>query len=170
MVSTHKTKREDVVEELKIRDAVIQDADQIAGLLKELGYPNTAPFAAQKIRELSNGENDTVLVAEIVGRVLGVAHLHVAELFHEQGRLGRIMALVVTSSERRRGIGRKLMAKLETAAHKAGCVKMEITSGGHRNDAHEFYGSLGYVEKRRRFVKELHNGTDHTVDLSRTSG
>lgn len=61
------------------------------------------------------------------------------------------------------------MAQLETMAQRAGCVKMEITSGSHRNDAHEFYGILGYVERPRRFVKDLHDGMNHTVDLSRAS-
>jgi len=141
--------------ELKIRRPVAQDADQIAGLLKELGYPHNAEFAKSKIAELSKSESDTVLVAEVDGKVIGVAHLHIAELFHEPGRLGRVMALVVTNNHRSAGVGRKLMMSLETIARNSGCIKMEITSAIHRNDTHAFYKSLGYTEKPRRFIKLL---------------
>jgi len=138
-----------------IREAVDQDADQIAGLLKALGYPNSPAFARQKMAALSQNAGDIVLVAEAAGRVIGVAHLHVAELFHEAGRLGRIMALVVTNHARRSGVGRRLMRSLEKLARNAGCVKMEVTSGAHREGAHAFYESLGYLQEPKRFVKVL---------------
>lgn len=139
--------------EFTIKKAVIEDANQIAGLLKELGYPNTSAFAQSKIAELSKSDNDTVLIAEINDRIIGVAHLHIAELFHEPGRLGRVMAIVVTSNYRQSGVGQKLITSLETIARNAGCTKMEITSGIHRDGAHTFYKKLGYTEKPRRFGK-----------------
>lgn len=138
-----------------IREATDQDAEQIAGLLQALGYPNTLAFARQKIAALSQHAGDVVLVAEASGRVIGVAHLHVAELFHEAGMIGRIMALVVTDRARRSGVGRRLMRSLEKLARNAGCVKMEVTSGAHREGAHSFYESLGYFEEPKRFVKVL---------------
>ena len=138
-----------------IREAVDQDADQIAGLLKALGYPKTPDFVRQKMAALSQNAGDFLLVGEASGRVIGVAHLHVAELFHEAGRLGRIMALVVTDHARRSGVGRSLMRSLERLARDAGCVKMEVTSGAHREGAHAFYESLGYLQEPKRFVKVL---------------
>lgn len=141
--------------EFTIREATVQDAEQIAGLLQALGYPNTVAFSQQKIATLSQSAGDAVLVAEIAGRIIGVAHLHVAELFHEAGRLGRVMALVVAEHIRRSGVGKKLVLLLEKQARNAGCVKMEVTSGAHREGAHVFYGELGYLEEQKRFVKVL---------------
>lgn len=138
-----------------IREAVIEDAAHIAGLLKELGYPSTPAFAQSKIVELSKSDSDTVLVAETDGRVIGVAHLHIAELFHEPGRLGRVMAIVVKNDYRGLGVGQKLITLIENTARKAGCTKMELTSGIHRDDAHIFYKNLGYIEKPKRFLKIL---------------
>jgi len=146
--------------ELMIRKAVPEDAEQIAGLLQELGYPNTATFAGSKIMELSRSDNDRLLVAEEDSAVIGVGHLHVCELFHEPGSLGRIMAIVVRDSHRRSGVGRLLLNTIEAVAREAGCTKMEITSGVHRDGAHAFYESLGYIEKPRRFVKVLDGGKD----------
>jgi N-acetylglutamate synthase-like GNAT family acetyltransferase len=138
-----------------VREAIAKDADQIAGLLRALGYPNTPTFAQQKIEELSQSVSDTVLVAEGEGRVVGFTHLHLAELFHERGRLGRIMALVVTDDARRSGVGKMLMSSLEVLARNAGCVKLEVTSGAGRHGAHAFYHRLGYTEEPKRFVKTL---------------
>ena len=143
------------MEEFTIRKAVVGDADQIAVLLGELGYPNTPAFSKAKIAELSKSRSDSVFVAEAGNRVVAVAHLHIAELLHEPGRLGRIIAIVVTNNYLRRGVGRKFMALLETISRDAGCTKMELTSSIHRKGAHAFYRSLEYIEKPRRFVKVL---------------
>ncbi len=141
--------------EIKIRKAKVEDAVSIFSLLEELGYPSSASFAKDKIRKLTKSKNDFVLMAEVDSKVIGVVHLHVAELFHEPGKMGRIMALVVNKKYRQAGVGYKLMVSLETIARKAGCTKMEITSASYRKDAHKFYLGLGYLEKPKRFIKRL---------------
>jgi GNAT superfamily N-acetyltransferase len=65
------------------------------------------------------------------------------------------MAMVVKNKYRRLGIGRELLIALETSARQRGCVRIELTSGIHREDAHTFYEAQGYSEKRKRFVKVL---------------
>jgi N-acetylglutamate synthase-like GNAT family acetyltransferase len=139
----------------KIREALAKDAGSIADLLKGLGYPKTAAFTRQKIAALSKSGSDTVLVAEAQGRVLGVAHLHLAELFHKRGLLGRVMAIVVNEEARQASVGTELMHSAEKLARDAGCVKMEVTSGSQRDWAHAFYQKLGYIEEPKRFVKAL---------------
>jgi len=141
------------MKKLKIREARPQDCAVIAGLLSELGYPNTSAFVRDKLAALD--ASDTVLVAEGAGEVLGFAHLHVSELFHEPGRIGRIMALAVTELNRRAGVGRELIATLERIARQTGCVEMEVTSGIRRQGAHAFYERMGYLEEPKRFMKRI---------------
>ncbi len=143
------------MEQAIVRLAVARDAGWVADLLGELGYPNTAEFASRKLTELTRSATDTVLVAEKEGQVVGVAHLHTAELFHEPGKIGRLMAIAVASGFRRLGIGRDLMQAIEDAARQASCVRMELSSGLQRDDAHRFYQRLGYQERSKRFVKSL---------------
>lgn len=143
------------MKEVTIRTVDIRDAGQIADLLRELGYPNTREFAQSKIAKLCKSDSDTVLIAETDGRVIGVAHLHIAELFHQPGRFGRIMAIVVTGDHRQSGVGRKLVDSLESIAKNAGCIKIEVTSGIHRKGGHVFYKKLGYTEKSKHFAKVL---------------
>jgi hypothetical protein len=38
-----------------------------------------------------------------------------------------------------------------TWAH--GCIRVEVTSGDHRPDAHAFYERMGYKSDCRRFIK-----------------
>lgn len=141
--------------EIVIRKATPRDAEQLSGLLGELGYPHSSEFAGEKITAISTSDNDELLVAETMGLVIGAAHLHIAAMLHERGKLGRIMALVVTDKHRFLGVGKKLMATAEEAARNAGCSKMEVTSAMHREPAKKFYEGLGYKEERRRFVKSL---------------
>ncbi len=143
------------VKNIRIRLAAAKDTNELVLLLKELGYPNSGDAVRKRLKKLTRNRQDTILVAESKAKVLGMGHLHVADLFHQKGKLGRVMALVVANKYGRRGIGRKLMARLEAKARRAGCVKMEVTSGWHRDDAHKFYLGLGYHEKPKRFIKEL---------------
>jgi len=143
-----------------VRKARPGDAEAVASLLGALGYPNTAAFARDKIRELAASEADAVFVAEEAGAVVAVGHVHAATMFHAPGKLGRVMALVVSEEHRRRGSASALMEALERWARGAGCAKMEITSGGRRPGAHEFYERLGYEEKPRRFVKDMSGKAD----------
>lgn len=141
--------------DLSIRRAQLEDAKHISGLLEELGYPQTTAFVKEKLIAIAKHDLDVVLVAESGGQIIGTAHLHIAEMVHEKGKLGRVMALVVTGKSRWSGVGKKLMATAESMAKDAGCSTMEVTSAIHREPAREFYECLGYREKRRRFVKSL---------------
>jgi len=76
------------VKKFLIRKVTTHDAAQIVSLLEELGYPNTTALVKKKIAVLSRSNHDTMLVADADDIVVGVAHLHVAELFHQKGRLG----------------------------------------------------------------------------------
>jgi N-acetylglutamate synthase-like GNAT family acetyltransferase len=143
------------MKEFNVRKAVVGDARKIAILLGELGYPNTMEFTKEKIEKLSKSKIDFIFVAEIDGEVVAFAHLHIAKMIHETGKLGRIMAIVVSKDYSRVGIGKKLMAFLEEKARGADCTKMELTSSAHRRDAHKFYKNLGYFEKPKRFLKKL---------------
>lgn len=143
------------MKEVKIRKAVIGDAEGVAVLLGELGYPNTVNFAKEKIAELSKSKIDFVYVAEIEGKVVAFSHMHIAKMFHEPGKLGKILAIVVSKDYKRVGIGKKLLSFLEDKARNAGCIKMELTSSAHRRGAHKFYKNIGYYEKPKRFLKKL---------------
>jgi GNAT superfamily N-acetyltransferase len=143
-----------MAEEIKIRDARESDAGAIAGLLDELGYPNTPEFVAGKLGTLGGDENP-VFVAEMNGEVVGFVSSHIMPVFHEEPLYCRVTAVAVTEGRRRRGVGRRLMEHAEAVARDAGCGRIELTSNERRTWAHAFYETLGYEGTSKKFVKTL---------------
>lgn len=138
-----------------IRDAESDDAQAIAGLLGDLGYPATSEFVLAKVRTLGQRAYDRILVAEKNGKVVGVLSLHIMLLLHHKDNLCRISALVVSLDYRRQYIGRRLMEMAEAYAKAHKCFRIEITSNEKRADAHAFYVSCGYAEQAKRFCKDI---------------
>ncbi len=141
--------------EITIRNAVEHDAEAIALLLTELGYPQHSETVRAKLLLLQQDSTFRVFVAEVEAVIAGVIAFDVQPLFHQARSIGTIMALIVRDSFRNRGIGSALIRHIEHVATEAGCIKIAVASGVHREDAHRFYRSLGYEENTRRFVKSL---------------
>ena len=138
-----------------VRDARQGDAEAIAQLLGELGYPNNPEFALTKIKKMSGRRRDRILVAEKKSVVVGVLSLHIMPLLHKKGDLCRVSALVITQEKRGQYIGCRLMEMAETYARANNCIIMEVTSGDQRLDAHSFYNKIGYSRSSQRFIKSL---------------
>ncbi len=142
------------LEQFGVRDAALNDAAGIAGLLGELGFPAHAESIRHRLRSmLAFGES--VLVAEEEGRLLGVLTLHIMPVLHRPTPVGRLTALVVTERERGRGVGRALVETAERMVNQRGCSLLEVTSNLRLQEAHHFYRHLGYEETSLRFKKEL---------------
>lgn len=139
-----------------IRAATPSDAREVAELLAELGYPNNpVETVAARIERWHEG---VVLVADEDGVVRGVLALTSFPTFEVEGRLGRIVALVVSEQCRGGGVGRRLVAAAEDAARAAGCFGVEVSSSRRRIGAHAFYQALGYVDRcaaQGKFYKEF---------------
>lgn len=142
------------VASVKIRPLAISDVAAAAPLLTELGYPTDADSFAARIASVAAGPDDAILVAEDDGRIVGLVSVHSFEMLHRPGRLGRITSLVVTASARNRGIGSQLLHAAEDRLRADGCVRLEVTSGEHRPEAHGFYAAHGYKAQPVRFVKD----------------
>jgi GNAT superfamily N-acetyltransferase len=138
-----------------IRQARSADAQGIAALLGELGYPSPVEAIPARLARMLAGPGQSVLVAEDGGLVIGLATVIVRHVINDDAPFARLSALVVAGDSRGRGVGSALVTASERIARDAGCSAMEVTSGDHRPDAHAFYRSLGYEERPRRFVKRL---------------
>ena len=136
-----------------VRPATENDAASLSALLSELGYSLEVAHAQKNIALLSSSPNDTVLIAEAASAVAGVISFHVMPLFHVVGNSGRISSLVVSSQWQRHGVGRELVQAAEDFGWSRGCLRIEVTSGDGREDAHQFYQNLGYQLDERRFIK-----------------
>jgi GNAT superfamily N-acetyltransferase len=79
-------------------------------------------------------------------------------VMHNLAHLGTPSAIaedvVVTSSRRGQGIGRKMMEHAKEKAREAGCYKLALSSNRKRTAAHVFYESLGFAQHGLSFVIE----------------
>ena len=85
-------------------------------------------------------------------------HRLCSRLLHEyDGFYVRIVAFVVDSHYRRRGIGEKLLLETERWAREQGAIAMGLNSGNRseRLGAHRFYAKMGYEPKSIGFSKRL---------------
>jgi GNAT superfamily N-acetyltransferase len=141
-----------------VRDARIDDAAAVAGLLDELGYPSTATEVEQRLGIWLADAYSRVLLAAEGGRVVGSMSVHAIPHLERNGRWLRIESLVVTAGARGTGAGRRLIGAAGKLAHSWDCHAIEVTSSRHREDAHAFYRGLGFTDvchRSGRFWKDL---------------
>ena len=128
---------------LTIRPAAATDAEAIAALFTDEGYPAGPSDIVERLTRFSS-EHSRVVVAEHEGVVLGFIAVHALPRFEHDDRILRVLALVVDAGARERGVGRSLMAEAERIATELGAAFVEVTSGHHRPDARRLYESMGY--------------------------
>jgi predicted N-acetyltransferase YhbS len=126
-----------------LRPAEAPDAEAIAALFTDEGYPSGPSDIVERLRRFAS-EHSRVIVAEYEGAVLGFIALHALPRFEHDDRILRILALVVDAGARERGVGHRLMAEAERVAAELGAAFVEVTAGHHRPDARRLYESLGY--------------------------
>ncbi len=137
------------------RHAQLSDCNQLVPLLSELGYKISNEAIAEQVKIYIESKSSSLLVAETDdGKILGLIAGHIFPLIHETGNVGRIMALVVGSESQAGGVGTVLLETLESWFRENNCLRFEVTSGEHREEAHQFYLAKGYVEDKRRFIKQ----------------
>jgi GNAT superfamily N-acetyltransferase len=128
---------------ITIRAAEPGDADRIASLFTDEGYPSGPTDIVERLERFGSKESQ-VIVAEHGGEVLGFIALHAVPRFEHSDRILRVMALVVDPGVRERGVGRLLMEEAERVGRELGAAWSEVTAGHHRPDARRLYEELGY--------------------------
>lgn len=126
-----------------LRPAVDADAERIAAIFTDEGYP-AGPSAIVARLARFGGPESQVVVADRGGEVIGFIAFHALPRFEHDDVVVRILALVVDAGARERGLGHVLMAAAEQFARERGAAFVEVTAGRHRPEARQLYESLGY--------------------------
>jgi GNAT superfamily N-acetyltransferase len=138
-----------------LRSASLIDADDVAALLSELGYPCERLEAAQRIAAITENDRQALVVARVGGVVSGLVALDFMYYLPLGTTTCRITALVVSPSARGQGLGRQLLREAERRARAGGAARLELSSGSQRADAHAFYKACGFSDGTLRFIKRL---------------
>jgi ribosomal protein S18 acetylase RimI-like enzyme len=118
----------------------VRDLEPVMGLWSSAGpgIQLSRSDSPGEIRKKLQRDPDLFLVAEEGGELIG------AVLGGFDGRRGIVYHLAVRDEDRRRGIGRVLMAELEERLRAKGCLKVYLLVTHENADALRFYAGLGW--------------------------
>jgi len=142
---------------MTIRAATPADAESVAALSCQLGYPSLPQTMRQRLARIQCDKNRVVYVAELAGGgVVGWIEVFAYELLVAEWR-AEIESLIVDEGYRGAGIGRRLIGRAEAWARGRGCKTVYLRSNIIRERAHAFYKNLGYeaIKTQLAFEKRL---------------
>jgi glucosamine-phosphate N-acetyltransferase len=145
--------------EILIRPVVLSDFDDILSLLKQLWPKNQFDFETTKVLFNRNLKSDykQIICAVHDSKIIGYCSMSIKNSLWQQGLLGNVDELVVDEKYRGKGIGKKLMDSITNIAVQIDCKKIELDSGLHRKDSHEFYKKIGFEIRAYLFSKTINN-------------
>ena len=139
----------------RIRTAQLDDAESLANLATQLGYPSTADDISERLRSIFPDQAHVVFVAEVPGAgVRGFAHVH-AGIALESGPRAELLGLVTDAGLRSRGLGAFLVAEAERWARAKGFKTLCVRCNVVRPDAHRFYERQGFhCSKTQKYFRK----------------
>jgi GNAT superfamily N-acetyltransferase len=140
---------------MTIRRCRLSDAQAVAELATELGYPTDAAQAGARLAHLLGRAEDAIFAAEDEGVLVG--WLHAREMRElESEPCGEIAGLVVAAPRRGQGVGKALVQAALAWAAERGLANMRVRSNVVRQETHRWYQAAGCGNKL---------AADHSVTL-----
>jgi ribosomal protein S18 acetylase RimI-like enzyme len=125
------------------------------------GFFRAAPLSGRMGAPLGrlDGEDEAVLVADQAGGVVGLVHVQVYDTPAQPELAPRrriyIEELVVAPDQRRRGVGRALMAAAGRWGTQRGATQVVLTVWARNGGARRFYRALGFDDVSRVMALDL---------------
>ena len=142
------------------REINIADTPEVAEICKAaLGYDVDVESVKKQIEKLTNDKNQHIIIGyeyEKTRKIIGFVHAQMYESFYSDLGLN-ILGLAVNPDFQGRGIGRKLMNKLEDYAVDNNISFIRLNSAMKREEAPNFYEHVGYTcdKIQKRFIKKF---------------
>ena len=142
--------------ELFIRKISIEDAATLSGLSLQLGYSLSVSETSHQVTAILLHPDHKAWVAEADGKVVGWIHAF-KTLRLESLPFVEIGGLVIDKIYRGKGVGKALTKEVEKWCRAEGILTLRVRSNVKRNEAHVFYGQLGFLEDKEQkvFSKDL---------------
>ena len=150
-----------------VREVRLEDAEEVARLTTELGYPASAGEMIDRIRAQMALPDHAIYVALVNSGVAGWIDVRITH-YLQAGPRAEIGGLVVAAEARSLGIGRRLLTEAERWALERGIAQMVVRSRVDRERAHQFYLREGYSRTKTSavFTKELGPRPKHWLILA----
>ena len=138
----------------RIRSGHAADAEAIAALCTELGYPSSAAQVRERLLRLEHVEHGLFVAEGAGGALAGVIAVH-TRLLLEDDPFAELTVLVVTESARGEGTGSALVAEAARWARSRGLTRVWVRVNVVREATHRFYESLGFRLSKQQRIYEL---------------
>jgi GNAT superfamily N-acetyltransferase len=138
----------------RIRPGRAGDADALARLCTELGYPSTEVQLAERLRHLEATDHGLFVAEDGAGALRGVIDVHTRVVL-EEDPFAELIALVVTGDSQGEGIGSALVAEAVRWARARGLPRVWVRVSLWREATPRFYESLGFQLRKQQRVFEL---------------
>jgi GNAT superfamily N-acetyltransferase len=140
---------------METRFATTADSAALAPLMAELGYPTLPEQMARRMEITALRDDYAAFVAAEDGIIAGMIGLSISPSFYRDDPGGAIVALVVSSEFRGRGVAALLVERAEGWFSENGIHRVTVNPSNHRTPAHSLYRRLGYESTGTRFTKTL---------------
>ncbi len=157
-----------MVEGIVIRPGVPEDAQAIAGILRELGWvehmaAETPEQSERRIAEritayLNSDSHSLYIAATTDGAVAGYCAVHWLPYLLLAGPEGYVSELFIAASARGRGLGAYLLEQVAAEARRRGCSRLMLINNKVRESyQRSFYAKQGWRERENiaNFILEL---------------
>jgi GNAT superfamily N-acetyltransferase len=134
-----------------------EDFDDVSVLLRQLWPEKTPDKDALRLvydRALASDVQEYIC-ATVDEKIIGFGSLSVKNNLWQEGFLGHVDELVVDKEYRGRGIGTQLLEHVISLARRKGCLRIELDTAFHREEAHQFYERHGFENRGYIFSKML---------------
>lgn len=132
-------------DQISVRLARPEDAERVAALCGQLGYPASHGQVKQRLDQIQPDEGSAVFVAERSdGEAIGWVQVGVRQLVVAD-RQAEVEGLVVDEDCRRSRVGLLLLERAEQWARAKGCSVVCLRSNVVRKEARPFYEGSGYT-------------------------
>jgi len=140
-------------QDVTFRPATRDDLPEIVRMLADdpLGVTRETPGEVipdaywQAFEAIENDPNNTVIVAEIDGRIAGTFQLtYIAGLTYTGGERAQIEGVRVAADRRGHGIGQAMINWAVEQAQSRGCRVVQLTTDRQRPESIRFYQKIGF--------------------------
>jgi GNAT superfamily N-acetyltransferase len=140
-----------------VRPATMDDLEDISHLAEQLGYPNSLEDMQKRLQVILNNPEQGVFVVDTASKIVA-GYIHAMKhVFIEVDPLVDVGGLVIDEQYRRQGLGKILLAAVESWAIEGGYQHIRLRSNIIREASHQFYKNMGYSINKTQysFIKTL---------------
>lgn len=137
--------------QVHIRPMQPDDAPAVNDLSAELGYPLSISETEVCIDAVLTAEGNCAFVAIIDEKIVGWIHAF-KTVRVETLPFAEIAGLVVSDTHRGKGIGKKLVQRIEAWCSEIAIADLRLRCNTKRKESHKFYRVLGFNETKEQKV------------------